>query len=269
MKKCFIFIISFFIILISSYALVVEINVAGKIKGIVSYFNFSQTKYGIQNVILEWENIGSASCKAIARVDIYNFTNSSLKFLKSFWSEEILINPGDHYPFKVSWYNNPGNYLAKVYINYCFREEKVRIFNYSVKEKPIEKLNITITGNGDEKEIRIKIETNKTLKNIYIIPKEYPTGWIVPSISLEKIEPKSKEIRIFYLPQSWRETSISFLVFAENGKLVKEVKIKLKKSFDWNKILIGILIFSIGLNIYLLKNIFISRGKYLKIKRRV
>ncbi|MFH1834961.1 MAG: hypothetical protein ABH851_02100, partial [Methanobacteriota archaeon] len=108
------------------------INIEGVIDGYLAHFQYEETiKKDPQEFLVNWENIGSASCLVRMRVDVMNSTN----VLSTAWSNEAGLNPGDNNDLRAYWYpQSPGDYSANTTIHYCHLIINGPSVNFTVEE---------------------------------------------------------------------------------------------------------------------------------------
>lgn len=264
MKKFFLILpIIFFLLVNSVSALYVQIYVKGEIKGKPGYLNFT-SEGNFQKILLDWENTGSSSCHVIVRVDVKNLETSKVK---TYWSEDVLLHPGDHQTFDMAWISEKGNYTVSISVYQCLDVFSVGSFNYTVNDSKIEEFKAEVKGSGDANKIHLEITSFHNLTDVYVLPNIYPTGWIIPVKKIGNLKTnETKKIELTYFPQNFKEASLDFYIIANNGKMVKKIEVKVTKPFDWFPyvfwgLIIGFMI-SVGLNIYFLKTISISGYKH-------
>ncbi|HEX33028.1 MAG TPA: hypothetical protein ENG01_01275 [Candidatus Aenigmarchaeota archaeon] len=207
-----------------AYSLTLIVGVSGVIEGndAYSFINVSSPV----TFFVDWENTGSASCNTRLRVDISGPDGNY-----QVWSDNCLLHPGDHAPLFAYWFSDvPGNYTANLSVFYCNDYFFVRSYNFTLQ--PVSK-HISVKVRSLSTESRIKLRLNTS--NVYIIPKKYPLGWIIPSMYAN-----GTNIVIPYEPQYWRETDIEFFAVSPEGYTTFNVH--LSKNYNWFVVLVGVLL---------------------------
>lgn len=252
MKKLLLFLVLFFIFLVPlSYGLVLNVNIKSQIGGVIDYLNYSKKINSTpQEILINWANIESIGCDVRFRVDIYQNTSNGSKLVYTGWSEKKGIEPGDHGLFKIYWFpkNLSGNFTGKIRLYSCaeiFNVEKNISFEVI---KPKQTFNETkdfdVNVETTKKWVDIKIKANKDIKDLIIIPKEYPIGWIFESEKIDEIkEGEEKTIRLNYEASIWKPVGITLELVTMDGKDYKTLQFILaeKKEFPWNQVIIAVL----------------------------
>ncbi len=223
---------AFFAFAISEvYAPPIYVAISGKIETTVDYMNYSSTlNKAPQEIIMNIENTGSAGCKIMVRADFYKDT----ALLKTAWSEIQGIDPGGHFLFHNYWMpETEGNITADIRIYQCQEISKSRQIEFFVSNSTFEKTDsFAVTESTNTKdEINITIKSNKTLKNVLVIPREHPLGWIVEPAKIDIIEPETKKtVTLKYETGTWHPESVAFDIVAEDGTEYTTYQMQLKEA---------------------------------------
>ncbi len=223
MKKIIIYALFLASLVSMTSALVVYVNIDEVLKGNLDYTKIPQTvKDTPLKILINWNNIGSVGCSVQARTDIYQGIN----LIYSAWSKEKEMEPGSHNSFEMYWYpkDKIGEFTAKTRVYYCNEIHKEKSVDFEVlkpaenyTENAAEILKFKINSYRDY--IDIKIKSNKNLKNILIIPEEYPRGWTVEPGEIREIrEGEVISVRLNYEASIWKETPITLGFITEDGK---------------------------------------------------
>ncbi|MCK5473865.1 MAG: hypothetical protein KAI53_00525 [Candidatus Aenigmarchaeota archaeon] len=176
----------------------VVVNIDDVLHTTTDYINYSKQTTGFQEIITSFENTGSVGCTAFIRVNFYK--NNTLLYTS--WSDSKALEAGAAYTFRNYWFhqNIEGNIIAKMRAYYCNEIDILDDITFTAM--PLNKnstLNLTILGTtADKNEINITFTTNKTLKNVWIIPKETYIGWRIEPLKTGTIiaeEPHTKTLK--------------------------------------------------------------------------
>lgn len=213
------------------YAPPIYVAISGKIETTVDYMNYSSAIYKApQEIIMNIENTGSAGCKITVRADFYKDTT----LLKTAWSEIQGIDPGGHFLFHNYWMPEAeGNITADIRIYQCQEISKSKRIWFFVSNSTIEETDsFYVTDSANTKdEINITIQSNKTLKNVFVIPRQHPLGWIVEPTQIDIIEQGIKKTATLkYEAGTWHPESLAFDIVAEDGKEYTTYQMQLKEA---------------------------------------
>jgi len=259
MNKKLIPIVIISIILFSSFAssLKIDVEIKSKLGGMVEYFDMKKVlNSDIQEFKIQWYNSQSISCKT--RIEFKIYKND--EYLESVWSEEKITYPGESEYFYSYWLPiSEGNFSVRPIVHHCNEVIEGKLINFSVLSLPKPQESIGITAKNLPKgEIEVKIKSNETLKNVVIIPKNYPLGWIFTSKKIEKLEGEEKTI-LTYKPSVWSKETVTLQAISVDGKYSsKEISITVKKEesflekYGYYILIVIIILLSIS-NLYLLK----------------
>lgn len=209
--------------------LYIDINVSARIKG--SYYLVNRTSGPVQEFYVAWENRGSVGCSALPRIIFYNASNETGSVYTA-WAERRDMWPGDEADWFFYSTLPPGNYTSKVRIRYC-REDfnygpyGLEVPDYGEPENDI----LEIVGNKTfENYVELTLRSNQTLRDITVVPIEYPTAWAFGSDKVDVIEKgEEKTARLFYEPTIWKESKVKIRVMTMDGKHSTEASIVLVK----------------------------------------
>lgn len=232
------------------YAMMISVEVEGNVEGRNTFLEFNNSS--LISVGLDWENIGSIDCNTRLRVDILN--NSSRVYTS--WSRNYALAPGGGDFFEIYYLpDKSGNYSADVGLDYCNELVPIDSFNFTFSKPKFGELDLPVKTSSTKSKITFVLEPDQDLKDVIIMPKEFPRGWIVNSArikDLKKGEPKT--VVLNYEPAVWMPKNVTF-DFISEGKC-REVEVELKESKDYTFVLIdlgvALFIISIALNFYFL-----------------
>lgn len=218
-------------------ALKVNITVSPKVGA--NYYFVNKTSGPVQKFYLAWENSGSVGCKALPRITFYN--SSSGDRVYTAWAERRELWPGDKADWLFYSMLPPGNYTGKVKILYCkeifrYGPYELEVENYSKPESNV----LKIAGNKTFKNyLELTLTSNKTLKDVVVVPTEYPMGWAFGSKKLDKLEKKEK-VKLYYEPSIWKQSKVKIKAMTMNGKYAatKEVLLKRERKGFWERVLL-------------------------------
>ena len=219
-----------------------------------------------QRFLIHWENTGSVGCRVRMGVDIYNE-----ELMYTAWSKELPLEPGDYSELEAWFYpKNSGNITSKIFIYFCNTIQQGPVLNFTAFI-PITSDNITnttrsvvkakkekafdIRAESTENYVEMRIRSKKNIKDLVIIPRECPLGWIFESAKIDEIKKdEEKVVKINYVPSIWKEKTIEFDVVTMDGEnhMVKEVILSKKKGYSLEQKVIAILIVVISILLILL-----------------
>lgn len=224
MRLALISILIFLIFVEIAFSLILDVNINEEIKGKIIYESPNVSK-NVVSFQTEFNNIGSTAYTARARVFIYN--NSKLIF--NGWSNEEKLMPGDKKAFKIYWSGQPGNYEYK--LRFYFGNEIIESNKTEIKINEIlEQEDIFEVKNFRtyENYIVFDLLSKKDVKNVIIIPYNYPLGWIFEQKKLESVN-YLKTVKINFYPTIWKPTKITLAILTEDGKYFSEKTLEMKK----------------------------------------
>ena len=105
-------------------------------------------------------------------------------------------------------------------------------FSTNVKKKPV-KFEAFWENIGsiesDEKKLTLVLKPKVDLASVIIIPEEYPTAWIFPSLEISNLKKnKVKEVQLNYEATIWKEMPVTLYMVINDKELIKK-KITLSK----------------------------------------
>lgn len=240
MKFLSILIISFFLILSTSRAQVVHVNIKEVIEVEVTRIDYNSTITDGRpfKVNIELFNSGSVGYKARIRLDIFDQDN----LVFTGWSDEKHFFPGNQKTYDLYWYplNVGGEFKASIRIYFANEIKKVKPIKFEIRpaeETPENVFEILDFRTYDE-EVEFLLKTNKTLESIVIVPSSYPTGWIFEQAKINKLESGSiKIINLKYEPSLWKQTDVTINIFTEDGEYYTSESFTLKReTFFWKHV---------------------------------
>ena len=229
MKAFLISTILIFLLIVSlSSTQKISVNVGEVLRAEVSDIEYNSSVDGIFKIRFQLYNSGSTGYKARARLDVFN--DSELVFTG--WSEEKSFIPGTRETFSLYWLPpQKGRFLAKLRVYYADEIEKIRTIRVEVKNVSSLLKNFEITDlKTYSDEIKFKLKSNKSLKNVLIIPSDYPLGWVFEQKRIEKIDKDEiKDITLGYKPSLWKPSGITLKIVTEDGKYASSEHFSLKR----------------------------------------
>ena len=212
------------------YAPPIFISVSGKIQGSVDYLNYSSEIYRAPQVIsMNIENTGSAGCAVKVRADFHKDS----RHLKTTWSEIEALEPGGHFLFHNYWMpDHEGNITANITIYQCYETFEREPISFYVSNSTIDKTHNlqVIEAENTKSEINLTIVSNKTLEDVLVIPANYPLGWLIEPVKIDKIEKEEeKTITVQYVPSTWHAETILFDIITEDGREYTTHSVQLKE----------------------------------------
>ncbi len=212
------------------YAPPIFISVSGKIQGSVDYLNYSSEIYKAPQIIyMNIENTGSAGCAVKVRADFYKDS----RLLKTTWSEIEALEPGGHFLFHNYWMpDREGNITANITIHQCYETFERDQISFYVSNSTIGRTDNlqVIEAKNTKSEINLTIVSNKTLEDVLVIPANYPLGWLVEPVKINKIEKdEEKTITVPYVPSTWHGETILFDIITQDGTEYTTHSVQLKE----------------------------------------
>ncbi|MCD6367656.1 MAG: hypothetical protein J7L45_01065 [Candidatus Aenigmarchaeota archaeon] len=251
--------IIFLILMVSfpiAHSLKINVNIHGKLGGDLEYMDLKKVVNStLQDFKVQWYNSGSVSCKVRMEFQIYK----DGKYLESLWSKEKIMNPGISEFFETYWLpTEVGNYSVKLVVHHCYEVLPGKMVNFTVISTPKPKKMLKIRAkNLPDGKIKIDVESNTSLSDVVIIPKDVPLGWIFTDAKISKVENGPETTYIEYEPSVWKKEYVTLQAFTSDGKYSSEeidVEVKKEKTL-WEKYGTGILFvlfaFLIATNLYL------------------
>jgi len=191
----------------------VDIGVTGNIGGNVEYFDIEQA--AVQKFMVQWYNSESVNC--MSRLE---FIIEDENYTKSVWtnSKKMLSGVSDY--FEAYWLPpHSGNYSMTMVIHHCYDIVESEPIEFSVGEIPESEDAIEIgLKNLPESRIEITLKSERDVKDVVVIPKNYPYGWIFPAGKLDLESGKENKLVIEYEPSVFTEESVTFHAVSADGK---------------------------------------------------
>jgi hypothetical protein len=217
-----------------SSSIELKVKVVEKIDGKVDFFNYTLSK-NILKVFLNFYNIGSVGYKTRIRIDVFNETNLIL----SGWSEEKPLQPGQWENFEVYLFiNQTGNFSFRTRIYYG--NEILDYKNFSLE---IENLSYPrdIFGIEDlrvyDNYIKFAIKANKTLKNVIVVPSNYPITWVFEQRKIKELEANKRFNVILPFDGIFSPVKIKITILTEDGLYATTKRFLLQKESGFTKYL--------------------------------
>ncbi|MEM7825064.1 MAG: hypothetical protein QXO27_03785 [Candidatus Aenigmatarchaeota archaeon] len=220
----FIFFIIFFSQIVNSA--IVEVDIPKYLKGNISSFSYNYS-LNILKFQVEFYNTGSIAYKTRVRIDILNYSQRVF----TGWSEEKTLMPGDRKNFEVYWYtNSTGNFTASVrsyFANEIFEQKfNIEKSNSILPEDIFEIKNFRTYDNF----VIFDIKTIKDVKNVIVIPSNFPIGWVFEQKKINSIDKNSKKIiTIRYYPTVRTRENLTLTIASDEGKYYTEKSFELRK----------------------------------------
>jgi len=198
----------------------VKVNVEDFLETEILSFKYSSELVSneVFKVGFELMNSGSLDYRARVRLNIMDDTD----LYYTGWSEEVPLWPGQSEYFELYWYpvNITGNLTGKIRIYHANEIKEIEPFKFEIKGITTPKKDIQITGlRTYEDRVEVSIRSNLELKDIIIIPSDYPYGWIFEQSKIDSIdENQEKRVELKYEPTIWKPTEVVIHVFTEDGE---------------------------------------------------
>ncbi len=245
MKSFLLIIIILFILPFLVHAQVIKISIAQFLGIETSNLTYEKIlkNGGLFNVSFNVYNSGSIGYTARARLEILK--NNDSIFVG--WSEGQPLWPNSYGHYEIFWYpvNLTEKLTAKIRIYYANEIKEFKPMNFEIKNysSPIDSIKITYFKTYDDK-IKIGLISDKDLKDVIIIPSDYPLGWIFEQKKIDNLSAnKEKKIEIQYVPSIWEPIQVKINVIAENGKYFSSESFSMKKDTSiFSRIMESILI---------------------------
>ena len=208
---------AFIILLIpQAMAVRVEIIVDGNIGGNVEYFEMDENVEGVQEFVLQWYNSQSISCSSIAEFDIYK----EGELAGTTWSEKKVMMSGVSDSFYSYWIpDETGNYSLRIRIHHCHEIIETELMNFTVSSVPVPEEKIQIeTKNMPDGLVQVKVLSPEDLKDVAVVPEDYPIGWIMSGKKIDLEAGREKTIFIEYEPPVWIKEDANIMAISLDGK---------------------------------------------------
>lgn len=206
-----------FLLLGPAAAIKVSVIVKGTLDGSMAHFTAEDgLDNAPQHFFVDWENIGSAACRTILKVKIFNETG----LLYTGWSAEKSVEPGETEDFSVWWYPpDAGNYSSLLWVHYCDLVFEGPAINFSVVNSSLSQARpYSMKGKNLDGFIELTFTASEDVSGVVVSPRDYPLGWVVASDFLGDMRRgETKTARIYYEPSVWRPRNITFDVSSAGG----------------------------------------------------
>lgn len=227
------FLMTVLILFLLMFSLSVAQKIVVKIEEVLSIetFNFqydSLVDKGIFKVSFGVYNTGSVGYKARARLDVFNGS----KLIFTGWSEEKSFTPSTRKTFTLYWLpSKRGKFNAEIRIYYANEIKTVKKIKFEVK-------NVTLPSDVFEiknlktfsDEIEFDLISKESLKDVLIIPSDYPLGWIFEQKKIDDLmENEEKEVSIKYEPSLWKSTTLTLNIITSDGEYFTSKSLKLER----------------------------------------
>lgn len=233
MKKLIPVLIFLFLLPCLSNAQKIGVGITETINFDVLVFNYtSSIKIGEPfRVGFELHNTGSVGYKARVRLNVLNGS----KILYTGWSQEESFIPGERHYFEIYYpVAMIGKFEARVRLYLANEIEEIKTVNFNVqglgKQEDVVEIRDFETYTG---EVQFILKSNETLKNVLVIPSDYPLGWIFEQRKIENLEKGYLKIVILpYEETLWKPSNVKIEILTEDGKY-RTVKIFNLKKVDF------------------------------------
>lgn len=193
------------------------------------------------NVSFEIFNSGSIGSKIRVRLDILE----NNKTIFTGWSNEVELQPGSKKYLEIYWYpfNKTGEFVGRLRAYVANEILELDYIKVNVKDFVSENSSIKIISPKIYSDrITFFIKSDKDLRNILIVPSNYPTGWIVNQKILERVKSNVLNyVEIEYYPSIWKKDTLTIFVLTEDGKYYGYSSFELKKANKMEEIMFYIL----------------------------
>jgi hypothetical protein len=251
-------------LLMSSVVAIVQVNVyvSTSLDGRIPYFNIpGEVDDTPQSFLVVWENTGSIGCGFRLRADVYELVGNKTRQAYTSWSEEKSIEPGGHEELTAYWYpKGSGNFTVRTFLYYCNSIEDGPRANFTVFRSNITagEMPFEVKTETTENYVEFRFNSREDVRDLIIIPRRYPVGWVFDSKKVDWIgKGKEKIVKVDYEAGIWGEKNISFDMVTSDGEYYQstEVTLRKKKEFPIYQAIIGILVV-----VNLILSIIIIRG---------
>ena len=223
----FLSIFSFFLLITFACSTIIKVNVKKELKGNISSFSFDSF-LDILSFQTEFYNTGSVAYKTRIRMDLLNGSQP----IFTGWSDERVLMPGDRKKFEVfSFVDSTGNFTARLRVYFA---DEILEKNFEVNK------NETVALREDVFELKdlrtyddfiiFDLKSKKRVKDVVILPHNFPLGWIFEQKKLNLIgENEEKIIVLKYKPSVFSVENLTLIIVANGGSFYSEKEIELKK----------------------------------------
>ena len=215
--------IIFLLLVPSVLGLSVDLQINDVIDGKLEWFN--TTSFGPQKYSVTWFNTGSYRCITRPRLDFFNGSR-----IYTAWGDERVMSPGDTFTWELYSYLEPGEYDYNLTMYHC--NEIYTFPNYSIsvaESSPIEGLSI-INSFATDSEVSLQLRSRYDLKDVVIIPKQYPLNWEFEPVLIKEIgSGQTVTASLKYKPIDWEGKSVTFVAATEDGNYAEEKPVILRR----------------------------------------
>ncbi|MBN2042441.1 MAG: hypothetical protein JW754_01395 [Candidatus Aenigmarchaeota archaeon] len=219
----------------ASESLSVGAEIGRSVNGSISWINMTESP--VQIIDFYWMNTGSSTCMVRARMDFFDHDDN---MVYSAWSRENPMISGSEGKFGIIASLPAGIYRAFLRVYQCNEiiGNGPYIFEITPPE-PDEDIEITgVRTYSDSIEISLN---SKYQGNVYVIPENYPLGWIVESGTI-----LDGRTEIGYDPGVWIERNVTFLAVSEDGMHTARRTFALKREIKGLDTLIFLTVFGVA-----------------------
>jgi len=216
-----------FLTLPAVFAQTIRVGVKMELKGNITAFSYNASN-GILAINSEFYNSGSVPYRARARLDIVN----SSDIIFTGWSKEELLMPGERKNFELFYYTDESleNITAIVRIYYGFevaeRKIELKLENLKTPEDIFQIKNFRTYDSY----VKFQLRSNKPLRNVLVIPRNYMMGWAFEEKRIENLEAnKNVEIVLPYEAPVWLPQNITIDIVTEDGNYHSAAQFLLQK----------------------------------------
>ncbi|MBN2013675.1 MAG: hypothetical protein JW778_00695 [Candidatus Altiarchaeota archaeon] len=229
-----------FLLLVPSAVAIIEVQVyvSGLIDGRIPHSEIPEVVNDTpQSFLVVWENTGSVGCGFRLRADIYEVLNDTRRQVYTSWGEEKPIEPGGTGNLAAYWYpGRSGNFTVRTFLYFCNSIKDGPAANFSVyrSNRTGSRIPAEITTEATEDYVEFRFDPKEDINSILIVPRDYPTGWVFESKSLESIK-KGEEntVRLGYEASIWKERNITFDIVSADGRFYQSSKVSLMKKEEF------------------------------------
>jgi len=229
MNKTMFFLLAFVLLLSSiSFGSVVKVEVSETLKGDIVTSGIKSSG-NLFNFTLEFYNTGTIAYVASIRGDIYQ--NNTKIFTA--WSNDETLMPGSRKNFKLLWYAlDKGDYVLKpriYFANEIYEADDIEItVNSSGKE--VSYFGVKNVRTFYNKILLTLSNSNSSIGKIFVIPYDYPAGWIFEQAELAPSAEQS--VYLDYRPTVFSEKPLTILVASEEGYYMKTLYLRRESGIE-------------------------------------
>jgi hypothetical protein len=146
---------------------------------------------------LEWQNIGSVSCRARPRLDFYALNGSRLEWVTTVWGQEEPLMAGASADWKLYALLDEGDYTAFPAVYMCWERFALQPVTLSFPNMSQEGSLEIMDAVPDEGALRVTVRSPVAIDSVVLLSDAQPAGWLLGSAEADNVtagEPRTLSI---------------------------------------------------------------------------